>query len=148
VDAERLIILYGSLRVGQPSFEALNLGAKLVPLGRVKFPGRLFDPGDYPGVTLGGARLIVGDLCRLRDPSVLAELDAFEQYRPDDPRPLHKGHGTGSLYIRRLTPFVDARGDAGEAYVYEYNGEWVGDGLRAVPEVGATDWIEYLQSRA
>ena len=95
------ILFYGSLRRGEATFEQLNLGRRLEFVRPVRIAGALYDLGDYPGLVLGALGQVKGELYRILDPAVLAELDDYELYRPDDPAPYDAAKGTGSLYLRQ-----------------------------------------------
>ena len=79
------LVLYGSLRRGQPDFRRLALDRALAWLGPCQVRGTLYDLGSYPGFSPEGGGVVHGDLFALRDRAVLAVLDAFEDYRPGDP---------------------------------------------------------------
>lgn len=112
----RHLVLYGSLRRGQANFARLKLQAGLRFVRTVRFRGLMYDLGAYPGVVEGDGE-VTGELFEMRDAALLARLDAFEQYRPDQPDPYDAATGRGSLY-RRTT--IQAGGVT--AYLYLYNG--------------------------
>jgi gamma-glutamylcyclotransferase (GGCT)/AIG2-like uncharacterized protein YtfP len=119
-----LLLLYGSLRRGEPMFEKLGLADALEFVGEATFPGVLYDLGDYPGAAAGDG-LIAGELFRMRDSSILAVLDEYEEFDPDRPK--------CSLFVRRSVP-IPGRGDA---WVYFYNGS-------PVPRrrIASGDWLK------
>jgi gamma-glutamylcyclotransferase (GGCT)/AIG2-like uncharacterized protein YtfP len=129
-DPDRLV-LYGSLRHGQPDFHRLALDKALDWLGPCEVRGRLYDLGPYPGFSPEGRSLVFGDLFAIRDSAALDRLDAFEGYVADDP--------LGSLYLRRR---IALHRPSGEAWIYVYNGV-----LAAAPAVGSGDWLDYLRTR-
>jgi gamma-glutamylcyclotransferase (GGCT)/AIG2-like uncharacterized protein YtfP len=104
-----LLLLYGTLRRGEPMFEQLGLSAALEFVAEATFPGTLYDLGDYPGAVAGDG-LVAGELHRIRDPAILAALDEYEEFDPANP--------ATSLFVRQriLIPEV------GEAWIYLYNG--------------------------
>ncbi len=113
----RHLVLYGSLRRHEPAFDTLGLARSLGFVRRVRFPGRMYDLGDFPGVILAAGR-VQGELHFVRRMSVLATLDAFELYRPGDRRPYDAHADRGSLFLRQVRRIRGVR-----AYVYLYNGE-------------------------
>jgi len=123
-------LLYGTLRRGERSHEQLGLGGRLRYLMPGLARGRLFDLGPYPAF-VPGEGVVQGDLFEPTDPSVLADLDAFEEYDPADP--------AGSLYVRESAVLL---GPPHEALVYRYTGSV--DGL---PEIVSGDWIAYRTAR-
>lgn len=129
-DPDRLV-LYGSLRHGQPDFDHLALGGPLDWLGRCAVRGTLYDLGPYPGFSPEGGGLVFGDLFAIREPAALDRLDAFEGYVADDPR--------GSLYLRSR---IALHRPAGEAWIYVYNGA-----LGAAPAIASGDWLDHLRAR-
>jgi gamma-glutamylcyclotransferase (GGCT)/AIG2-like uncharacterized protein YtfP len=131
------IVLYGSLRRGEASYRRLGLERRLAFVRPVRFAGVLYDLGDYPGAALGGDGWIVGELYRIVDRSVLADLDAFECFDPEDPSPYDASAGTGSLYLRKLVAAGRVR-----AYVYEPNP----DG-RDHPVIPSGDWLAHRRGR-
>lgn len=61
----RHIVLYGSLRGGQPPFRRFDLERRLAALGQVRLRGVLYDLGAYPGAVLERAHgRFVGGLVR------------------------------------------------------------------------------------
>ena len=85
--------------------------------------GTLFDLGSYPGVVLGGAGRVKGEIYRV-DASVEAELDALEEVADDD---------SGEYIKRRLVI------DGIDCLVYEIHPSRIVD--RTVIEGG--DWIDF-----
>ncbi len=96
----RHLVLYGSLRRHEPAFDTLGLARSLGFVRRVRFPGRMYDLGDFPGVILAAGR-VQGEL-----------------YRPGDRRPYDAHADRGSLFLRQVRRIRGVR-----AYVYLYNGE-------------------------
>lgn len=117
-----LLLLYGSLRRGEPMFDRLGLSDALEFVAPAAFAGELYDLGDYPGA-LPGDGMVSGELYRIRDPGILEALDRYEEFyvrKPED-----------SLFLRRA---VSIPGQ-GEAWVYFYNGS--PDGQR---RIASGDW--------
>ena len=128
------LILYGSLRRGQPSFHELRLDTRLRFMRMVRFAGALYDLGDYPGLLLEPARgEVVGELHLVRDASVMADLDEFEIARPDEPQPYDPRTGRGSLYRRRTLRVGDV-----EADIYVFNAALP----PAAPVIVSGDWLK------
>ena len=88
----------------------------------MRFRGRLFDFGDYPGAVLAATgRPIRAELYRILQPAILKTLDDFEVYRPAEPRPFDRRTGRGSLFVRLTVLAGGVR-----AYVYLWNGSTAG----------------------
>jgi pyruvate carboxylase len=117
-----LLLLYGSLRRGEPMFDQLGLAQALEFLSPAMFPGELYDLGDYPGA-LPGNGFVFGELYRISDPRILTSLDHYEEFDAEKPE--------DSLFLRRS---VSIPGH-GEAWVYFYNGS--ADGRR---RIASGDW--------
>lgn len=137
------LLLYGSLRPGQPAYSELRLAEMLQPLGETAVTGDLIDLGSYPGAKLGGAGQIVCSMFRFENPDVLKTLDRYEHYDPNDVRPYDRQTRTGSLYVRRLATTSSGQ----HAYIYEYNDEVIDNALRAGPIVPHGDWSRWLRER-
>jgi gamma-glutamylcyclotransferase (GGCT)/AIG2-like uncharacterized protein YtfP len=117
------VFVYGLLRPGRAGFAELDLAGRVDILGPALVAGTLHDLGDYPGVTLGGPGLIMGELLLPRDEGVIVQLDAFELYDATDP--------AGSEYLR-----VEAVTTTGMTiWIYIYNFP-----LNGVPVIASGDW--------
>lgn len=125
-----LLFLYGTLRRGERSHDQLGLGGRLRFLMPCLARGRLYDLGPYPAFVPGEA-VVHGDLFEAADASVIADLDAFEEYDPADP--------AGSLYVREPVVLL---APPHEALVYRYNGP-----VDGFPEIVSGDWIAYRRAR-
>lgn len=111
------LFVYGTLRHGERadlSKQAHNFGVDFVGLDRIN--GRLYHLGSFPGVKLDptsewdpNSPVVVGEVFRVRDTSIIALMDAYEGYRPDDP--------TGGLYDRCKVGTNKGR----TVWVYTYN---------------------------
>ena len=120
--SEPLLLLYGSLRAGQPKFSELGLHRALEFLGPTQFDGDLYDLGDYPGA-VPGTGIVRAEAYKVRDPDIFGVLDEYEEFdvsRPDE-----------SLFVRRC---VHVKG-LGDAWVYFYNGPHEGR------RIASGDWI-------
>lgn len=92
---KHVIYVYGTLRTGSKSATM------------VEIPGAMYDLGWYPGIKLcEGCNTVVKCERIVVDDEKLAELDAYEGYRPENP--------DYSLYLR--VPVLD-----GEIYVYNHD---------------------------
>lgn len=109
-----LFVFYGLLKLGaagQPADLPLTeAGAFGAPC---RFRGRMVDLGGFPGV-VAGDELCHGIRWQLKDASIVAAMDAFEDVT-DDP--------ATSLYLRERMPLCDDAGkETGErAWIYMYN---------------------------
>lgn len=92
-------------------FRRLGLETKLVAAGNARMRGALMSLGAYPALRPGGRGLVEGELYRVRDPRVMAALDAYEEFDPADPG--------ASLFVRVRGPLAGRRQTA---WVYVYNG--------------------------
>jgi gamma-glutamylcyclotransferase (GGCT)/AIG2-like uncharacterized protein YtfP len=120
------LFVYGTLRrsIAHP-MHAL-LGGTASSLGDARVRGVLYRVASYPGLVLdGGAGWVLGELYSLRDPDVLAQLDAYEGAGPDDSEPRE---------FRRVRTVVEGLGGQGgrehEAWLYEYG--WPVAGLEII----------------
>lgn len=73
------LLLYGSLGNRESMHTELSLDKALQPLGPREIPGSLYDLGEFPGLVLGPG-VVVAELFKIRDLSVLLRLDEFEEY--------------------------------------------------------------------
>lgn len=74
----RHLFVYGTLRPALASGESRRLIHGLHVTGNATVPGRLYDLGDYPGLTTGDG-LVHGDVLEIDQPERLAALDAYEE---------------------------------------------------------------------
>ena len=130
VDRRPIVAVYGTLRRGERNHALIAASQRL---GEATIAGRLYGlPANddrayaFPALLAGDGQVAV-ELYRLRDASVLSELDALEAYDPDDE--------AGSEYHRRRVA-VDG-GPVTDAWVYVRahelppsaypieNGDWV-----------------------
>jgi len=96
------LFVYGSLRPGLVSGAMRQIILGLPPISAGSMPGRLYDLGPYPVAVVDDTAVtrIEGEVLALpKDPTVLAALDDYEGFRPDNP--------AGSLY-RRIRHHVSA----------------------------------------
>lgn len=110
VDAPELLFVYGSLRRGEPMFDALGLERALEYVSEGTFRGDLYDLGDYPGAVAADG-VVKGEVYRIKDATILDALDRYEEFDPDNPG--------NSLFVRQLIQVPEA----GAAWTYLYNGD-------------------------
>ncbi len=110
------LFAYGTL---QPEFAPAEIAAlvsKLKAIGKGFANGVLYDLGGHPGAVLDSSlkQRIAGGVFQLPDdPSVLRELDAYEEFDPAEPE--------SSPFIRVLHPVMLEAGGALQCWVYVYN---------------------------
>jgi gamma-glutamylcyclotransferase (GGCT)/AIG2-like uncharacterized protein YtfP len=111
------LFAYGTLQPGLAPAEIASAVDKLLPIGDASVNGVLYDLGGHPGAVLDPAaqQRIIGIVYQLpQDASVLAELDAYEEFNPAAPE--------SSPYVRILHPVVRATGGTLQCWVYVWNG--------------------------
>lgn len=97
-----LLALYGTLMRGCGAVERIGAAGGLRYEQACRIPGKLWDLGEYPGLTPGEGE-VAGELHTVLDSAVLHSLDAFEEQ--------------GSLYVRRRLRLIEP---PVEAWVYVY----------------------------
>lgn len=102
------VLMYGSLMRGHEAHARFGLDEALEFVGEARIPGSVYRVADYPGFKFGEGEAHC-ELFRIRDPSVLAKLDEYEEYFPQDM--------ARSEYARRIVHAADAGVDA---WIYEY----------------------------
>ena len=102
------VLMYGSLMRGHEAHARFGLDEALEFVGEARIPGSVYRVADYPGFKFGEGEAHC-ELFRIRDPSVLAKLDEYEEYFPQDM--------ARSEYARRVVHAADAGVDA---WIYEY----------------------------
>ena len=93
------LFAYGTLQPGLAPAEIAPTVSKLLQVGEAFIHGLLYDLGGHPGAVLDSAsqERIIGSIYQLPDdPTVLAQLDAYEEFDPAEPE--------SSLYLRVLHP--------------------------------------------
>ena len=108
--------------------DALELPSRTEFMGDAQCRGRLYDLGEYPGMTLEGTGRVQGELYRVREDSAMEMIDRHEGYYPETRE--------GSTYVRRLEEMVDR--DM-KAWVYVYNGSTNGHDV-----IESGSWREHL----
>jgi gamma-glutamylcyclotransferase (GGCT)/AIG2-like uncharacterized protein YtfP len=120
------IAVYGLLRPGQSGYRQFRLTMRTRNLGPCTIQGLLYDAGGYPGLVAGEGK-VAADLLGLADPRLLAELDAFEGFNPDQPKT--------SAYIRQLIE-VGTRTGPVTAWTYLYN-----QPVRGLARIPSGNWL-------
>lgn len=124
VEPGDLIAVYGLLRAGETGFAQFGLAHAFRDAGPCVIPGELWDLGRFPALVDGPGR-VAGELFEILDPSVMAQVDAWEDYWPGDP--------ARSRYERRRIALITP--DA-KAWVYV----WV-CGLDDARRIDSGDWF-------
>jgi gamma-glutamylcyclotransferase (GGCT)/AIG2-like uncharacterized protein YtfP len=110
------LFAYGTLQPGLAPAEIAPEVSKLLPVGEAFVHGLLYDLGGHPAAMLDASsnKKIIGIVYQLpEDSSVLAELDAYEEFNPAEPEI--------SPYLRILHPVDLATGGTLQCWVYVYN---------------------------
>lgn len=100
---------YGLLRRGYRGHDKFRLGERMRFLGEDAVHGHVEDLGLYPGLTLGGEGKVAGEVHETEDAALIAELDAYEGYDPDNP--------LESEYLRKKVTAVSGV----DVWIYEHN---------------------------
>lgn len=129
------LALYGSLRAGEPAFRRLRLATGLRFLAPCVIPGRLYDLGAYPALVAEEGE-VAGELYKVVDPTVIAELDAYEGFHPRAPG--------RSLYIRTGIRLIRPKTTA---WVYVYNLARDREGLDRSRPIASGDWKKHRAMR-
>jgi gamma-glutamylcyclotransferase (GGCT)/AIG2-like uncharacterized protein YtfP len=82
------LFIYGTLKTGVVPPEVAHAVQKLKPVANATVHGFLYDLGAYPGAILnsGSAQTISGLVVQFpNDPTVLAQLDQYEEFDQDSP---------------------------------------------------------------
>ncbi len=97
--------------------------------------GRLYDLGPYPGLVLGGAQWVTGELYGI-DPALEPALDRLEEVWPDR---------TGEYRRIRALVITDHLGteQTCSALLYEMDAQRA----RRWPVIAGGDWLAHLQTR-
>ena len=96
------VFVYGTLRRHGRN-DIARYRPSPVFVGEARIAGTLYDLGAYPGIVLGGAGRVKGEIYRV-DPAVEAALDLLEEVAEDD---------SGEYIKRRVRVAVGARGGGG-----------------------------------
>ena len=121
--------VYGTLRLGQAN-DITRLHPPPRLLGTASVHGTLHHLGDYPGIVLGGAGLVHGEVYAI-DPALEARLDEIEMLYPQQ----------RDEYFKRHIPLTVALAGGGQATLrcicYEYNRAY----LKGAPVITGGDWV-------
>ncbi|MGD0732919.1 MAG: gamma-glutamylcyclotransferase family protein [Terracidiphilus sp.] len=142
------LAVYGTLMTGQANALDRGVQARMKRRGRCYIPGKIVEIGGdrrgsrYPGLILAGSwdnSLVIGELFVVGDDDrsaadVLRDLDAYEEYIPDNP--------AESEYSRRfVTVFLDRdRIKERGAWVYVYNKPIAG-----LTIIESGDWARFVK---
>jgi gamma-glutamylcyclotransferase (GGCT)/AIG2-like uncharacterized protein YtfP len=128
-----LVFFYGTLMSGFKRPGRSRIDRHLSPEGRGWIHATLFDLGIYPAAIPAGDSRVWGEVHRMSDiDAVLAELDAIEGYRPNQP--------DASLYTRVETDVTLDDGRAATAWAYFYNAP-----LGRAQRIESGDYLEHLK---
>ncbi len=114
---KQYLFAYGTLAENAPE-KIADAVEQLKYVGEGFIRGRLYDLGAYPGAIWSGRaeEKVFGKIFELpSDRGLLARLDAYEGFIPDQPR--------RSLFVRKRTTIGRPRRDSLKGWVYEYNRE-------------------------
>jgi gamma-glutamylcyclotransferase (GGCT)/AIG2-like uncharacterized protein YtfP len=110
----RHLFAYGTLLGDRRPAGIARAAERLAAFGPATVRGRLYDLGEYPGLVLDPAASEVhGTVFTVPDDAVLAALDAYEGFEPDDP--------ARSLFVRTRVAATVPDGRALDCFVYVYN---------------------------
>jgi gamma-glutamylcyclotransferase (GGCT)/AIG2-like uncharacterized protein YtfP len=114
------LFVYGTLLRRSRSPYAKLLRARAQFAGEASARGYLYHLGRFPGAVFDAAcrTRVHGEVFRLRAPSLLDTLDAYEGCRPEDPVP--------HLFRREIIGVQLARGGAAMAWTYPFIGAIAG----------------------
>lgn len=131
--ASSYLALYGSLMSPFTTQQELGLSGQLTLLGECQLAAKLYDLGDYPGLTLSNNKtdIVYAELYSFSNQTVLTILDEFEDYKPNDDQT--------SLYKRILIDLLEPQVTA---WVYVYN-----QGVLESNLISSGSWDKYLAGR-
>lgn len=139
---DEFLLLYGSLGSRESMHAELGLDKALQRLGPREIHGSLYDLGKYPGLVLGPG-VVVAELFKIRDLSVLLRLDEFEEY--DHAKPEQSLFRRTTLQLPRYRwrianklrryPMIDP-------WIYVYN-----QPIDGTDKIEDPSWHEYKRKR-
>jgi gamma-glutamylcyclotransferase (GGCT)/AIG2-like uncharacterized protein YtfP len=135
-DVRQRLFVYGSLLPTLVPAQLRGALGGLRSLGRAALRGALYDLGAHPGAVpdARSAGWVAGEVFELpRDPSVLAQLDAYE-FAPEPPE--------RSPFVRVRCRVALVGGGELECWVYAWRGD-----PRGAPRVASGDWLAHLRAR-
>jgi gamma-glutamylcyclotransferase (GGCT)/AIG2-like uncharacterized protein YtfP len=139
---EEFLLLYGSLGSRESMHAELGLDKALQRLGPREIRGSLYDLGPYPGLVLGPG-VVVAELFKIRDLSVLLRLDKFEEY--DHAKPDQSLYRRTTLQLPRYRWRIANklhRSAMIDPWIYVYNQPIDGN-----DKIEEPSWYEYMQKR-
>lgn len=120
----RHVFAYGTLRRGDDN-DITRLQPPPVLVGQATVKGKLYHFGHYPGMVLGGADDVVGEVYTIT-PALERVLDNIEEVYPQR---------TNEYFKREVTVVV--AGAALQCLVYEINP----DRIAGRPRIASGDWV-------
>jgi len=130
-----LVFFYGTLMSGFRRPGRARIDPALIPAGRGRIRGALFDLGIYPAAVPADDGCVWGEVHRMLDvDAVLSALDEIEGYSANEP--------DASLYTRVETPVTFDDGQVADAWVYFYNAP-----LGRAQRIESGDYLEHLGVR-
>ena len=127
----RHVFVYGTLRRGDDNdITRLNPAPRWV--GEARTAGTMYHFGRYPGVLLGGAGQVMGEVYEI-SPALERVLDEIEELYPQQ---------TNEYFKRNISVEVDGR--AMDCIVYEINAALVA----GKPVIASGDWVKGRQHSA
>ncbi|MGE3346326.1 MAG: gamma-glutamylcyclotransferase [Ramlibacter sp.] len=121
----RHVFVYGTLRRGDDN-DITRLRPEPRWVGPARIKGVMYHFGRYPGVALGGADDVVGEVYEI-SPALEAVLDEIEEVYPQQT----------NEYAKRVIG-VDVQGRRVECIVYEINPDRLGGRAR----IASGDWVK------
>jgi gamma-glutamylcyclotransferase (GGCT)/AIG2-like uncharacterized protein YtfP len=111
--SENLLFIYGSLLPGYMPESMAAICRNLKTVAPARTSGKLYDLGPYPGATIGGDSVILGQLVEVDSEATWRALDEYEGC----PRP----GGPDGLYRRIRTLATLESGETVDCWIYVYN---------------------------
>lgn len=124
-DTPRHVFVYGTLRRGDDN-DITRLSPAPRWVGQARIAGTMYHFGRYPGVLLGGAAEVLGEVYEM-SPQLERVLDEIEELYPQQT----------NEYFKRIIS-VQVAGRSVECIVYEINPALVAD----KPVIASGDWVE------
>lgn len=122
---QRRVFVYGTLRKGD-SNDITQLTPAPVYLGNSQINGNMYHLGGYPGVTLGGSGIIVGEVYAITEP-LEKILDGIESEYP----------AQADEYFKRDIQ-VSVNNQMLDCIVYEINAAYI----QGKPQIISGDWVK------
>jgi gamma-glutamylcyclotransferase (GGCT)/AIG2-like uncharacterized protein YtfP len=123
--------VYGTLRRGDDN-DITRLKPEPRWVGEARIAGTMYDFGRYPGVLLGGAGQVTGEVYEI-SPELERVLDEIEELYPQQ---------TNEYFKRNIS--VEVEGRAVDCIVYEINAALVA----GKPVIASGDWVQGRQHSA